>query len=48
MKRKVEKLLPVIATVFLVLTGFLSTIVMAIGGGILLVIFLVFLFRKDD
>ena len=37
MDKKIEKILPVVASLFLIVSGFFNPIVMAIGGGILLI-----------
>jgi hypothetical protein len=47
MSLKIEKILPVIASLFLIISGFFKPIVMGIGGTILLIISIIFLFRKE-
>ena len=48
MDKKIEKILPVVASLFLIVSGFFNPIVMAIGGGILLIFSFIFLFRKKN
>ena len=43
----IEKILPVIASLFLIISGFFNPIVMAIGGAFLLIISVIYLFKKS-
>ncbi len=48
MSKKIEKVLPVVASLLLILSGLLKPIITGTVGGILFIVFLVFLFRKED
>jgi len=46
MSKRIEKILPVVASVFLIFSGLMKPIITGIVGGLLTIIFLIYIFKK--